>query len=231
MKKRLILKNLLILASLIIYPQKSHSMQNINIDYAKALQTAASLTAGLGIFAISTVIHECGHAFAAKILLNSPLDINIGGYSNNSIAKIGFFSLRGFNPFIGFATTDLTNSKKIERILIYLAGPCAGAITSLCFSQLYDNQIYKLACCVSSIIEISNVYPQSIDSDSEQLKSDGVSILEECIDKELTNKITSVLSNVIIRNALIGIFTYLALNKLEKLNFCCSEQIVREIFT
>lgn len=219
MKKKLVFKNLLILACLIIFSQKSHPMQHITIDYPKMFQTGTAFAAGLGVFALSTIIHECGHAFMAKILLNSPFNVNIGGYSKPR-AKIGPFGLSGYNPFVGYAKSDLKNSKKIDRILIDLAGPISGIISSLCLSKLHDNRDYKLACFLAFVGNINNLYPHFLDaSGTNPLKSDGGSILEECINKELANKITTVLSNTIIKNVSLISFNALIFLAFQKSNF------------
>ncbi len=177
----------------------------IDIDYWKCLKATASVAVGCGVASLSTLIHECGHAFMAKVLSNQPINIRLGGY-DDSEKKFGCFTLSGFNPFRGACAIDPEKMEKASRRAMFLAGPCAGAAFSLFFSTLNDNEIYKLFCFLSFMVNISDLYPYIHDT----LKSDGAYILEDCIKKENADVIITVCSNVIVKNVYLACLAVLA---------------------
>lgn len=173
----------------------------------KAFTITTGVGLGLGAIALSTLAHEVGHAFMAKILYGNPLNITLGGYDNQPIlAKIGFITIRGLNPSKGFADTGSSKSKLHIFTRVFI-GPCMGAATSLLLTKLSEtNHLFKLICLLNVIHHISNLNPGTSNlktglswgPHSRRFQySDGARLLNVLCDDQKTDKIVSVLRHPI----------------------------------
>ena len=80
-----------------------------------------------------TVIHELGHAFAARRLLDTSVDIGIGSFGELARVQFGEISMRVnalASPLgvAGSAEFDASDAYARDVLLIALAGPAASAI-------------------------------------------------------------------------------------------------------
>lgn len=116
-----------------------------------AWTVGSAVALGLTSLFVSNLVHEAGHALAANHLCNKPVDLSIGRSDDsdnlddkprkpllNLFEKIKIFSL---NPLAGSgANIDLTETerKSVKGVLIPLAGPAMGAISSLGLCYLAD---------------------------------------------------------------------------------------------
>lgn len=100
-----------------------------------------------------TIAHELGHAVAAKVLVDSPIAINIGANSFDAakqplVSNYGF-SIVGLNPLVGYAVFKTVNNQK-HRALIKAAGPLFGlfvnywlkVLRAYYFSEDKKNSLY-----------------------------------------------------------------------------------------
>ncbi len=65
---------------------------------------------------ITTIGHECGHAFMAKLVNGDPLDINIGGLQKEPLISIGPFHLCGFHSNTGYALVTMPYKENFSPI-------------------------------------------------------------------------------------------------------------------
>lgn len=69
----------------------------------------------------TTLAHELGHAFAAKMLNDDPIDIHLGqnsNYTEDPLFKIGGISFDGFNPLKGYAKRRIIYKDEQEKTKI-----------------------------------------------------------------------------------------------------------------
>ncbi len=93
--------------------------------------------------------HEFGHALAAYLISQAPLDIHIGGLSHkeNPMMKIGPLSIDGLNPLIGFACYyNNKTTTQSQNIIISLAGPLFGILGHFLCKTL---EIYTAKSCAT----------------------------------------------------------------------------------
>lgn len=174
----------------------------------KTFQVATYIGLSLGVVAISTLAHEFGHAVMGKLLIDSPLDVTIGSLDEEAPvkAKIGCVSIRGWNPFQGYTKIINDASSRIGTILIFLAGPCAGASAATIVFNLSKNSFIKFICLsmiMNNIIDNLNPGESMISEKGDISYTDGAAILELCIGQEKTEKIIHFLKRSIPRYTLI----------------------------
>lgn len=84
-----------------------------------------------------TLCHELGHALAAKLLTNSPINIHLGTHeaSANPLMRSPSISIESFNPYIGYAQFHQPESQGKELIIL-LAGGTSGLIAHIILKAL-----------------------------------------------------------------------------------------------
>lgn len=84
-----------------------------------------------------TICHELGHAVAAKILTNSPIDIHIGAYEQlpNAFIHTDAFSLESLNPAIGYTLYNQAPTQGKQAIIL-LSGGTSGLMAHIFFKAL-----------------------------------------------------------------------------------------------
>jgi hypothetical protein len=136
----------------------------------------AFMLTGLSLGAGCLVIHELGHAIPAKILLNQPIQIQLGGFSEETKPGI---TVNGFWPvaYTVLNEDEINKHHPLKRIFEYAAGPLSefGA-GFLAYKLLEKSPVYiKAASLLPMLNAVSNIIPWKFDT----LKSDGWQICSE----------------------------------------------------
>ena len=91
-------------------------------------EIAKDLALACGVAYFLTLIHELGHAFTAKLLLNQPINVVIGSHTKDTIyAQVPGIALGGFNPLNG-ATFINTQAHPLHAAAFAVSGPLSGAL-------------------------------------------------------------------------------------------------------
>lgn len=141
---------ILIISCTLLYPPSYSHVHNPPDDdkkqilYCKSetsldwMEITKDLALACGVTYFLTLIHELGHAFTAKLLLNSPVDVVIGSHTKDTIyAQVPGIALGGFSPHGAAYVKDLDTIRDVlhhpyplKAAAIGMAGPLSGALAS-----------------------------------------------------------------------------------------------------
>lgn len=109
----------LILETILIHADdQSREILNEQLQYKNLL---LNIVSNYGFKFFATICHELGHAYAAKLINGSQIDIHIGANSGSeeSLLKIGGLSIDGFDPRIGYSVfqAPCENHKELNDMI------------------------------------------------------------------------------------------------------------------
>lgn len=126
------------------------------------------------IMMLITLIHEMGHAAAAKLLCGAPVDIVIGGQRRkDSCLKFAGIEFAGFNPLESDARWEerheadgaIYKPSLGQDTAVLLSGPLAQAITGCCLyawlkntDKFYIAKAAAIGGLIDTIVGINGIY-------------------------------------------------------------------------
>lgn len=134
-----------------------------------------------------TLLHELGHALAARALLDAPVSVAVGSYGTFARLRLGEISV-SLNAIAsparvgGSATFDASRATARDMLLIALAGPAASAaglvVAALALAALPDQGIahgVAWAAVLASAFGVLNLIPLTLRErrDGPSLQTDG----------------------------------------------------------
>ena len=129
---------------------------------------------------LSTIIHEAGHAFAARTAKADHILLTIGYGKKLYVKSFAVFQLSIHRYFFlgGFATSSKNKQfKTSEKIWITIMGPLTSALTAFAFYFLHDllpNNYFLLFYLFNVWLTIVNLLPLNLRGK----QSDGYKILQ-----------------------------------------------------